>query len=557
MKKFILHFILSVCAMNLYAQKIAVLKDIKHGKASSFPQYLILAENKLFFSAEDSLHGEELWVSGGTRNTTRLLLDLNPGTAGSSPQNLIYMNGSMYFTANDGISGKELWKLNLANLAVKKLTNTSVSSPFGFEESFFIYNNELYFSFNDGIHGSEAWKTNGTLKGTVLVKDMRPGAINTSPRKFFIFKNKLFFLGEDDIDTQALYVINNAKGTAKKFFNCGEEGCSAFTVWKNKLYFFSDDQVFSSPNNELYASDGTTAGTHIIKQINPNGSATYFGQIAVANDRLLFAADDGVHGIELWKSDGTVNGTQMVKDIGTGKQEGVPTDMIVYKNKVIFQAYEHPASGATWITDGTETGTIKLSDILVSSSGKNFVEMNDSLLFVGYVNGHGFELCITDGTAAGTKLAYDINKGIGSGVPDLFTRRDSSLFFTANDDKKGYEIFSLSPVHFTASSTENNFEVTSIKAMEDNGTSLHQNSPNPFASATFIQYTLPAKYKTAAIVFADASGRVIKTIDLNNHNTNNGVMPVNAENFSPGIYFYSLVVDGRIRSTKKCIAGGE
>jgi ELWxxDGT repeat protein len=36
---------------------------------------------------------------------------------------------------------------------------------------------------------------------------------------------------------------------------------------------------------------------------------------AALGDRLVFVADDGVHGGELWISDGTPAGTMMLKDI--------------------------------------------------------------------------------------------------------------------------------------------------------------------------------------------------------------------------------------------------
>jgi ELWxxDGT repeat protein len=60
---------------------------------------------------------------------------------------------------------------------------------------------------------------------------------------------------------------------------------------------------------------------------------------------------------------------------------------------------------------------------------------------VAYINGFGFELCYTDGTPAGTKLAYDINKGNWTSYPDRFTPRDSSLFFVARMIKKVMKYF--------------------------------------------------------------------------------------------------------------------
>ena len=79
-------------------------------------------------------------------------------------------------------------------------------------------------------------------------------------------------------------------------------------------------QKDSAHGAELWITNGTPAGTHLVRDINPgaeSGGPSWFWRVG---DVAVFRASDGIHGTELWRSDGTELGTYMLADIGPGKQ---------------------------------------------------------------------------------------------------------------------------------------------------------------------------------------------------------------------------------------------
>ena len=70
----------------------------------------------------------------------------------------------------------------------------------------------------------------------------------------------------------------------------------------------------------MWRSDGTEAGTVLVKDIFPGFEESVPIRGVSVDGRLFVWADDGVHGVELWRSDGTEAGTVLVRDIFRGPE---------------------------------------------------------------------------------------------------------------------------------------------------------------------------------------------------------------------------------------------
>lgn len=80
---------------------------------------------------------------------------------------------------------------------------------------------------------------------------------------------------------------------------------------------------------------------------------------------------------------------------------------------------------------------------------------------------------------------------------------------------------------------------------------LLQNTPNPAQHSTIISYNVDPKSSSAKIEFRDANGILIRSIDLKNSYSGN--ITVDLSGWSPGVYFYALLVNNEPAVTKKMI----
>ena len=191
------------------------------------PRRLTDIEGTLFFSADDGIHGYELWKSDGSPAGTVMVEDIWPGQDGSlyyyaNANRLIDAGGTLLFSADDGTHGQELWRSDGTVVGTSLVKDIWPGPVWGFPYSSTDVEGTLYFQADDAPHGWELWQSDGTSAGTVLVRDIWPGPKSSDP-----------------------YLLTNVEGT---------------------LYFRTDD---GAHGRELWKSDGTAAGTVMVTDIWP------------------------------------------------------------------------------------------------------------------------------------------------------------------------------------------------------------------------------------------------------------------------------------------------
>ncbi len=149
---------------------------------------------------------------------------------------------------------------------------------------------------------------------------------------------------------------------------------------------------------------------------------------------------------ELWRSDGTEAGTTIVKYLNV--EPGYGFDLAAFKGKLYFTT-----GGLLWRSDGTPQGTTVIKGNCTPKAGPGTrcfgglmsTGPNGSLYLSGSDRKHGTELWRSDGTRKGTRIVSNIRPGSASSLPMYLTAVNRTLFFTAKDGRHGRELWRVGP----------------------------------------------------------------------------------------------------------------
>ncbi len=426
--------------------------------------------NGVLFNAFTPALGGELYKSDGTAAGTVLLNDIAPGPDWSFPNAFLYKNKVNYFI-NDNAIGTALLKSDGTAAGLKRITayinrddyyvvNFNITDngqafyilgnkhTFAYELwhsdgtaasgamlspniNFLNYNdyivtigNTAFFAAGDFTNGYELWKSDGTVAGTKLVKDINAGFGWSSPYSLFAYKNNVYFGAYDGFGfNYSLWKSDGTESGTVKLVNLtpayfNENGVDPtspiFCISNGQLYFTATD--FNTYGAELWKTNGTVAGTKLVKDINPYYSS-FPSNLTDVNGKVYFTADDGVHGTELWFTDGTTQGTKLVKDISPDFGSSYLSNLCNANGRLYF-LNNSTYPNTLWSSDGTADNTNQVTGL---SNISHLTPSGKQLFFGASAKKYGTELWVGDAGATTFTVAR-------VSIPDMVTAKPDKVF---------------------------------------------------------------------------------------------------------------------------------
>jgi len=399
---------------------------------SSGPRELTPFLGQVVFTARDDAHGTELWIT--TASSAVRLRDIAPGTASSRPSNLTVVGSTLFFIADDGVHGRELWKTDGTTAGTRLVKDIRHGAKGSSPGNLTPFHGKLFLAANDGIHGGELWKSDGTAVGTTLVTDIQSGnslysAGRYGTTKWAVFQDRLYF--DASGSHGGLWRTDGSAGgtarVAKKLY------IEQLVATSTRLYFMGapDDGGCALPGPYVYASDGSTAGTHVVELNSPYGSLVAF------------------HGRAWFGANGSPPYRRLYRSAGTDATTGRVLPKIAVDDYTPIQAVGGmlflSQGGALTISDGTGAGTARLGDPGAGWRGRvNVVKLGSLWYFPGRDGSGDWELWQTDGTLLGTEVAAEANAA-GNGNVRSVVSAGGTVWFSADDGTHGQELFRYVP----------------------------------------------------------------------------------------------------------------
>lgn len=364
-------------------------------------KYFKIFNGKLYFTALTATNGTELWSTDGTVAGTQMVKDIYPGTNGAF-YSLFYkphfteFNNKLFFVANDGVHGYELWSTDGTDAGTSLFKDirtiegngngfgafmTSYYNPYPFK----VVGSKMYFGANP-YHAAGGpdndfidtqnfilYETDGTASGTKYVQPPLASSNNynyiNNLSGLTVYNNKLFVYGKiayDDViglSPGGILVLDttNPIRLLKEIYYYGGDVGTTDEVERYSMRIFNDDFYFlgqteaaadrinlwkMNPNNYTFTQMTQTPSNNLSEFSTEAGDL----QLLVAkelNNRLYFVKTRPYQG-QLFSTDGTTTAPKFEARYSSNAKTSdsqsiqamtdIPSTLYNYNNALYFES---------------------------------------------------------------------------------------------------------------------------------------------------------------------------------------------------------------------------
>jgi len=303
---------------------------------------------KLLFDVQGPA-GCAFWTSDGTPSGTRQILPPLPGVP--CPSAIVPFDARFLFFTQAGTGGRAVPQVFISDGT--PAGTRQISDLHGTRFLFFDYQpvqagGIVFFRINSINGDPELWRTDGTPEGTRRAYPLA-GVDNLHLSGGSLYFTAFLPSG----DGFGLFRVPLPDGSPMLLAALDPPGVNGeipaqLTPVGDRLLFAARDP---ERGTELWATDGTPAGTHPLSDLQPGAGSSEPQGFTAAGDRVFFSADDGSHGRELWESDGTPEGTRRVADIAPGGVSALlpyPFQPVVSNGFLFFAADDGKTGVEPW-----------------------------------------------------------------------------------------------------------------------------------------------------------------------------------------------------------------
>lgn len=319
-----------------------LIHDINPGMAGSNPSNLMEIPPWIFFMAADGAYGRQLWrIDPATHIIARVTKVFDEKNYGMLRDFFVW-GKKLYFLAKDSSGALALWKTDGSEEGTAPIVSLSSIETAKTPDVQRKLSSDFFFFSTRSSWGKEyLWRSDGTAEGTLPVRNSHDGLVETLPL-FWVENRGILYLSAYESDTGAELWRSDgtARGTYRiKDINPGIGGSDLFlkAICGNIIFFSATDGIHGQ---ELWKTDGTEVGTVMVKDIRQGPSGSMMNRSSktaiCAGKRLFFSASDGNLGLELWESNGTSLGTHLVKDFVPGASSSNPDNFTLAGNIIYF-----------------------------------------------------------------------------------------------------------------------------------------------------------------------------------------------------------------------------